>query len=168
MSEQAWYALRLKSNREFAVRAALEGVSIETFLPTWSEEVRWSDRMKRTERVLFPGYIFVRLGDGPDFYRAVATRGVVQLLPNSYNPAPISAREIEDVQRVVKSRLTAAPCEYAAGEAVLIDSGPLAGIRGVVVRTRGSMAVVVSVEMLRRSIRVELDAGTLIREKSNA
>src|ERR1700722_15706698 len=84
-----WYALRLKSNREFAVRAALEGYSIETFLPTWWETVLWSDRTKTTERVLFPGYVFVRMSDGPEFYRALMTRGVVQILPNYYNPEPI-------------------------------------------------------------------------------
>lgn len=162
-----WYALRLRSNREFAVRAALEGLSLETFLPTWSEDVKWSDRLKRTERLLFPGYIFVRMLDGQEFYRALLTRGVVQILPNSFNPAPINDQEIEGVRRVVASRLVATPCDFAAGDKILIDSGPLAGVKGVVVRTRGSMHVVVSVEMLRRSIRVELDADTLVKGESN-
>jgi transcription antitermination factor NusG len=159
----SWFALRLRSNREFQVRAALEGASIETFLPTWTEEVRWSDRVKSIERVLFPGYIFARLSSGRDIEVALITRGVVQLLPNSFNPAPLNEKELNDVRRVVASKLHAAPCEFAAGEAVVIDSGPLAGIKGVVVRTRGQVHVVVSIELLRRSIRVELDAGTLIR-----
>ena len=46
----------------------------------------------------------------------------------------------------------------AAGDLVTIDSGPLAGVSGVVKKTKGALRVVVSVEMLRRSIAVELDA----------
>jgi transcription antitermination factor NusG len=158
-----WFALRLRSNREFAVRAALEGLSIETFLPTWWETVEWSDRVKRVERLFFPGYVFARMADGPEFYRALTVRGVVQMLPNSYNPAPIADIEIDAVKRVVVSKLHAVACEYSAGDAVVIDSGPLAGIAGVVVRTRGSVHVVVSIELLRRSVRVEIDADTLLR-----
>lgn len=163
----AWYALRLKSNREVAVRDALQGQGIETFLPTWSEDVRWSDRVKTTERMLFPGYVFARLGAGKEFYVALSTRGVVQILPNSFRPASVPDCEIEDVRRVVASKLVATPCDYTAGQLVTVDSGPLAGIKGVVVRTRGGSHVVVSVEILRRSVRVELDAETLVKEKPN-
>jgi transcription antitermination factor NusG len=158
-----WYALRLRSNREFQVRAALEGLSIETFLPTWSEDVRWSDRLKRTERVLFPGYVFVRIIEWSQVYAALCTRGVVQLLPNSFKPTPIDEREIENVRLVMASRLASTPCEFAAGELVTIDSGPLAGVSGVVKKTKGALRVVVSVEILRRSVAIELDADTLLK-----
>jgi transcription antitermination factor NusG len=159
-----WFALRLRSNREFQVRAALEGLSIETFLPTWSEDVRWSDRLKRTERVLFPGYVFARLAPGRDVYAAIVTRGVVQLLPSSFKPTPIDEAEIENVRLVIASRLVSTPCDFTAGELVTIDSGPLAGVSGVVKKTKGALRVVVSVELLRRSIAVELDADTLIKK----
>lgn len=156
-----WYALRLRSNREFAVREALVAAGFEAFLPTWCETVRWSDRTKVIPRVLFPGYIFVLLAEGPEVYRALTMRGVVQLLPNSHNPSPLAPSEIENLKLIVESKATAGPCQYVAGESVMIESGALAGVSGVVVRTRGSFHVVVNVEMLRRSIRVELDAETL-------
>jgi transcription antitermination factor NusG len=158
-----WYALRLRSNREYDVAAALERKSIEVFLPTWWEDVRWSDRAHRTKRVLFPGYIFVRIAEECDIYAALVTRGVIQILPDSYHPMAIPQSEIDDVRRVVANKLHFEPCEFVSGDQVVIDSGPLAGVAGVVVRTRGAMHVVVSIEMLRRSVRVELDADTLIR-----
>ena len=97
------------------------------------------------------------------FYAALMVRGVVQLLPTSHNPTPIPESEIDAVRRVVASGLQPTPCEFVAGERVKIDSGPLAGLSGIVKRTRGETHVIVTVEMLRRSVRVELDAGTLIR-----
>ncbi len=159
----AWFALRLRSNREFQVRDALAGRGIETFLPSWSEEVRWTDRVKTVVRPLFPGYLFARMCEGPQFYAAIITRGVVQILPNSLHPQPIDEREIENVRLVTASRLKAEACAYTEGDLVVIDSGPLAGAKGVVIRTRGALSVVVSIEMLRRSVRVELDAATLIK-----
>lgn len=158
-----WFALRLRSNYEFKVLAALTGQGIEVFLPTWSETLSWSDRQKVMVRCLFPGYIFVRLGEGRDFYAACATRGVIQILPSSHKPQPVDDDDIENVRRVVASKLHAAPCEYVAGELVTIDSGPLAGLSGVVQRTKGSFTVVVSVEILHRSVRVELPSDTLVR-----
>ncbi len=158
-----WYALRLRSNREFDVAAALTRKSIEVFLPTWQEKVQWSDRDHVTTRPLFPGYLFAQVAEERDMWAVLRTRGVVQVLPDSYHPMPIDEAEIETVRRVVAQKLHVRPCEYLAGDQVVIDSGPLAGVAGVVVRTRGSMHVVVSIEMLRRSVRVELDADTLIR-----
>lgn len=161
--EGRWFALRLRSNREYTVRDALERVGIESFLPTWWEDVKWSDRAKRAERLLFPGYIFVRLAEGPMFYAALMVRGVVQLLPTSHKPSPIPDSEIDAVRRVVAHKLHVTPCEFATGDRVLVESGPFAGVCGIVRRTRGEMHVVVNVEMLRRSVRVELDADTLVK-----
>ena len=164
-----WYALRLRANRETQVFGALDALGIEAFLPVWLERVQWSDRQMTVKRPLFPGYIFIRPASSDELRVALMTRGVVQILPNSFNPAAVDETEIETVQRVVASKLPAAPCEFtpcdfAPGEMVTIDSGPMAGVSGVVIRTKGSMRVVVSVELLRRSISVELGAETLIKK----
>jgi transcription antitermination factor NusG len=158
-----WYALRLRAQREFQVFGDLETLGIEAFLPTWKERVKWSDREKTAVRPLFPGYVFIRPKNVDELHRALMTRGVVQILPNSFAPAAIDENEVENVRRVVASKLNAVPCDFAAGDPITIDSGPLAGVSGVVVRTRGATRVVVSVEILRRAISVELDAGTLVK-----
>jgi transcription antitermination factor NusG len=159
-----WYALRTKSNAEFHVRARLAQNALDGFLPTWLEESQWNDRKKTIERVLFPGYVFASLHEGDEIRRARLIPGVVEILPNSLNPLAIDDREIDNVRLVLASKLEAAPCDFTTGETVVIDSGPLAGVKGVVVKTRGAMRVIVSVEMLRRSIKVELDAATLIKD----
>ena len=55
-----WYALWVMSNAEFVVEDALRAHRIESFLPTWTETVQWSDRKKVIQRPLFPGYLFAR------------------------------------------------------------------------------------------------------------
>lgn len=159
----SWYALRLRSNREHAVADNLARIGMEVFLPTWSETVQWSDRRKVVTRVLFPGYVFARLCGPLGYFAALCTRGVVQILPNSHNPLAITDQEIENVRRVVASGLTMACCDYSAGDLITIDTGPLAGVSGVVKATKGALRVVVGIEMLRRAVSVTLDAGTLVK-----
>ena len=157
-----WFALRLRSNFDFHVETALRGRGMQVYLPTWRESVRWSDRQKTIDRPLFPGYIFVRATRG-ELPEALRITGVVQILPTSLDPTPIRDEEIDQVKRVSETGLPTLCCPYVAGEKVTIESGPLAGVSGVVVRTEGHDSIVVGVEMLGRAVRVRLDASELAK-----
>ncbi len=161
-----WWALRVRSKCEFRVQELLQARGIEEFLPVWSERVRWSDREKVTVRPLFTGYVFARFGLDPETFDAsdaIRLPGVVQILPTSLSPISISDAEIANLKLVIASRLPIAPCAYVAGETVTIDSGPLAGVSGVVMRTKGSARLVVRVPILMSAVNVELDAATVTR-----
>lgn len=160
--DRRWYALWVRANREFKVRDSLATVGIGSFLPTWPETVQWSDRKTTINRPLFPGYVFARMSP-EERHEALHMSGVIQFLPNSFKPEPIDVSELENVRAVMASTLEFLACDFHAGELVTIDSGPLAGVSGVVVKTKGSLRVVVSIEILRRSISVALDADTLIK-----
>lgn len=154
-----WYALRLRSNREFRVARHLQEHGFDGYLPTYTQETRWSDRAKKLARPLFPGYIFVCAAAGlTDLLRLP---GVVQALPTSTDPALIDEREIESLRIALASGKPAAECPYVAGELVEIDRGPLAGVAGVVKRTRGALRVAVNITLLNRAMCVEVDAADL-------
>jgi len=156
-----WFALRLRSQYEFKVQGHLQALGVEEFSPTWDERVKWSDREKVTTRPLFPGYIFAKFGAAwPEVLRLP---GVVQILPTSLCPIPISDAEIANLKLVLASQVPVLPCAYVAGDTVLIDSGALAGVSGVVVRTKGSTRLVVSVPMLMSAVNVELEASTVAK-----
>lgn len=159
----AWYALRVRSNSEFRVRDRVEFLGFEGFLPSYREESRWSDRTKTVERVLFPGYVFARSPAG-QISGVVWSCGAAEVLSFAGVPAPIPEREIEDLRRAIASASRIEPCAYVAGEAIEIQTGPLAGVKGVVTRTRGALRVVVAIELLRRAVRVEVDAADLRRQ----
>jgi transcription antitermination factor NusG len=162
-----WYALYVMSNAEFVVEDALRGYGIETFLPTWSEVTQWSDRKKTIHRPLFPGYLFARCDDGPR-REILRIAGVIEVLPSSLSPAPVDAADIENVRRALASALPLTPCKYVTGDAVLIDSGPLAGVRGIVQRTKDGTRVIVKIEMLKRAVSVEIDFRDLVKESKAA
>jgi transcription antitermination factor NusG len=84
-------------------------------------------------------------------------------------PAPVEDSEISAVKALVSSGRPILPWPYLRiGQSVIIDHGPLAPLRGVILRTKNSWRVVVSVEALGSSVSVELDSGLLSPDRSGA
>lgn len=158
-----WFALRVRSRHEFAVRDALDAGAFKSFLPTYSETVRWTDRTKITIRPLFCGYVFARFMRIAEQARVLSITGVIQILGRD-ELSCIPDAEIDNIRLVAS--LPAVPCPYVAvGKAVVITSGPLTGVSGVVVKTKGSLRLVVSVEMLGQSCAITIDAADVTEAK---
>ncbi len=152
-----WFAVRVRSNREKAVRDMWRMRGIEEFLPLVRRISRWSDRKKTTESPLFPGYIFCRI-DAARRMPVLTTPGVVQLVGDGSGPLPVEEGELAAVRRLAESGVPAAEWPYLrAGERVAVDHGPLAGLEGIVERSGDRFRVVVSLTLLQRSVAVELE-----------
>lgn len=152
-----WHAIRVRPRWERVVASALRGKQIEEFLPVYRKRSRWSDRVKEMELPLFPGYVFCRadLSGGPTL---VTTPGVIGILKFGSTLAIVSDSEIQALQAVLRSGVPASPWPYLAiGQTVRIDCGALAGIEGILLQTKNDCRVVLSVEVLCRSVAVEVD-----------
>jgi transcription antitermination factor NusG len=152
-----WYALHVKPRFERYVTEHLVQKGYETFLPTSFSKRQWSDRIKTLSFPLFPGYTFCRF-DASARRPIVVTPGVMMILGAGRLPAPVDETEIAAIRHVIDSGVPAVPCAYlAAGEKVRVESGPLAGLVGIVDRIKGKERLVVSVVLLMRSVAVEID-----------
>ncbi len=159
--QPAWYVLRHLSNRAFAVRDALRQAGVEAFLPTYEVETRWSDRMKRTQRPLFEGYIFARF-DAGSAEAILRTRGVFEILSIDDKPEPVPDALIENLQRLAARGGKVARCPYVAGVTITVLRGPFAGVCGVVTRTQGEpgkIKLTIPVQIFQRAVSVEIDAA---------
>jgi hypothetical protein len=58
----SWFAVQVKGTHEKRVATMLDYSGFEWFLPLYERRHHWSDRIKRVELPLFPGYIFCRFG----------------------------------------------------------------------------------------------------------
>lgn len=160
-----WFALRVRSNQERVTAAHLEGRGIEQFSPTYKSERQWSDRKKQVDTYLFPGYVFCRLD--PDHRLPVLTiPGAVGLVGFGKGPTQIPRNEIEAVRTMVGSGLSVSSCPFlAAGQTVLIERGPLAGVEGIIQQIKRAFRLIVSVHLLQRSVAVEVDISSVRRIK---
>jgi len=152
-----WYALRVKSNFEKVTQASLRQHDMEEFLPVHQKKSRWSDRVKTLERPLFPGYVFGRF-DPNHRLPVLMMPGVVHILGNSAGPIAVDEEELQAIRRSVDSGRIVMPWPYlAVGDSVVVEDGALAGLQGILIRTKDSSRIVLSLTLMQRSVAVELD-----------
>jgi transcriptional antiterminator NusG len=152
-----WFALRVRSNYERITVTHLRERGYQEFAPSYKTERRWSDRTKQIDRFLFPGYIFCRFDPG-ERLPILTAPGVVDVVGFGKVPEPIPHDEIERVRRMVDSGLLVTPYPYVeVGQAVLIERGPLSGVEGILVEVKGTVRLVVSINLLQRSVSAEVD-----------
>jgi transcription antitermination factor NusG len=158
-----WYAIYTRAHHEKRVAAELGARSVEHFLPLYSSLRRWKQRRVRLDLPLFPGYVFVRIALGQRL-RVLEIPSVVRLVGFRGLPAALPEDEIAALRRgfSTSGRSRAEPCpRWAAGRRVRITGGPFAGLCGVMKRCKAGLRVVVSLDLIERSMAVEVDAGEI-------
>ncbi|MGD1070157.1 MAG: UpxY family transcription antiterminator [Bryobacteraceae bacterium] len=152
-----WYGIRTRSNRERIAATVLKDRGFEPFLPVYRVRRRWSDRVVTTELPLFPGYVFCRF-DHQLRLPVISAPGVVSIVAFGDRPAVLPDEEIEAVRAIVDSGAAAEPAPFLReGQRIRIVHGPLKSLEGTLVHKRSAWRLVVSVEMLQRSVSVEVD-----------
>lgn len=158
-----WFAVYTRHQHEKMVACSLSGKGFETFLPLYNTAHRWKDRVKQLSLPLFPNYVFIQ-GGLERRADILSTLGIYDFVRASGRPAPIPSEEIEAVRRVVEKGLNAEPHPFLrVGDRVRLTSGPLEGIEGILLRKKSFYRLILSVDLLARSIAVEVDAADVER-----
>jgi transcription antitermination factor NusG len=156
-SGKEWYAVYTVVRHEKAVNAALTEKDIETFLPLREVLSRWKDRKKRIQIPLFPGYLFVNIRL-KEMWDVLNRRSVVRILGVKGVPIPVPADQISAIRSLLESNLRYDPYPYfSEGREVIVINGPLQGIRGKILEVRGNYRLILSVDLIQRSVSVEID-----------
>jgi transcription antitermination factor NusG len=155
-----WFVLFVRSNQEKRIAQRLSDREIEHFLPCCRSVRQWKDRRVTLEMPLFPGYVFVRL-PFPERAKVLTLANVVSLVGNRNSPSVISEEEIAWIRRGVEQG-NALPHPYlSVGQRVIITSGALCGLQGILLRKQNNTRVVVSLESIARSFVVEVDLNSI-------
>src|SRR5258707_48967 len=157
--EPRWYAAYTCAQHEKRVGAELGMREVEHFLPLFSSVRRWKDRRMTLELPLFPGYVFVRLALR-DRLRVAQIPSVVRLVGFGGLPTALPDTEMEILRTGLGQSLRAEPHPFlTVGRRVRITAGPFAGLEGVLKRKKSGLRVVVSLELIQRSVAVDVDAA---------
>lgn len=160
MGEQhGWWVLYTRHQHEKVVAETLSAKGFEVFLPLYKSVRQWKDRTKKLSLPLFPCYVFVR-GGLDRRLRAMTTPGVHMVLSNGERIALIPNEEIEAIQRAVEEPSRVEPYPFLnCGERIRVTRGCLEGVEGVLIRKKNQYRLVLSLDMLARSVAVEIDAS---------
>ena len=166
VEEPRWFALWTQSHCEQLVCDQLLAKGFETYLPTIREWSRRAGVRRLIPVPMFAGYLFIRHAIEKQSYLAImTTRGVVRILGERWDRlAAIEDSEIDAIQRLGRSELALVPYPYLReGQRVRIVEGPLSGVEGILVRQKAMRGLLVlSINLLNRSVAVEVDCGAVI------
>jgi transcription antitermination factor NusG len=114
---------------------------------------------------MFPGYLFLHHPmDKSSYIEVCMSIGLVSILGERWDRLEaVPDSEIAAIQQVLRSSLPVFPHPYLReGQRVRITRGPMADVEGIVVRGNPNKGLlVISINMLRRSVAVELDCTSL-------
>jgi transcription antitermination factor NusG len=159
--ERMWFAVYAHSRHEKTVEQKLKIREIDSFLPLYREIHRWKNGCKQElELPLFPNYLFVRIGKA-ERSRVLDVPGVLGLIGSGPQLSPVPDLEIEKL-RAGTSQYACEPHPYLkVGQRVRIVCGAMEGLVGVLIRKKNQCRVVLTLEMIMRSVAVDVDIADI-------
>jgi len=150
-----WWVAHLRSRQEKVLARHLRDHDIPFYLPQMEKRARRSGRTFVSYLALFAGYVFFR-GGREERVRALKSNVIVSVLePSDQEEIARELIQLRDLQ-LTEAELRPHPF-IEPGDAVLITEGAFEGYRGVVVREKGTMRLIVSVSFIRQSVALEID-----------
>ena len=157
--EIKWYALHTRARHERLVESRLREQGMETYLPTMHEVHRWSDRKKKVDVPLFGCYVFVRCALNADD-RTLVRRvdSVLGFVGFGGVGLPIPEEQIESIRTVLTQASSWREHPFLqAGQRVRVRGGALDGVEGVFLSENGDHSLVISIDVIQRSMAVRID-----------
>lgn len=169
-SDPRWFAVWTRSRQEKIAAAMLGTLGVQHFLPLKSELRQWSDRKQTVHLPLFSGYLFVRMDPNKDSrLEVLKTPGIAGFVGNNTGPLPIPDQQIEDIRTVLTERVECSVLPFLEeGARVRVVRGPLAGIEGRLLQGNSTSRLLISIEMIHKSLAVSVSRDDVELLDSNA
>ena len=160
VSQSKWYAVQVRPTKEHKVYGSLLAKGYECLLPFSSFRRLTAKGVGEVRRALFPGYLFCRLNLQENRMPLLLTPDVFGLVGFRGGAVPVEDTEIAAIRQIADAEFTVEPWPYVkAGSQVQLVAGPLSGLSGMVIERSDSTRLVVSVELLQRSVAVQIPSN---------
>jgi transcriptional antiterminator RfaH len=154
-ADRAWWVLHTRPRQEKSLARQLAASQVPFYLPLIPHRLQVRNRVMTSHLPLFTSYVFL-YADRDERVAALATARVVQSLS-----VGDQARLWHDLTQVHRLLATGQPIQaedrLVPGASVEIKSGPLAGLRGRIVREVSRCRFIVAVDFIQRGASVTLD-----------
>ena len=163
-----WIAVYTKSRHEQIVVNELSKKNIESYCPMFKERRQWSDTKKWVQFPLFRSYVFANIDIKENIY-VLQTIGVNKIVKFQEKVSIIPDQVIDNIKNIIEGGYNVEQADYfIKGDEVRVVSGPLKGLDGVVLDSRGTNKVIIKIEAIQQAFSVEISSGLLKSNKKNA
>jgi transcription antitermination factor NusG len=162
MAHPIWFAVYTRSHHEKSVARQLLQKGIEHYLPLYQSRHVWTNgRRVVLDLPLFPNYLFVNILP-TERSRVLSTEGVVMFVDRGNVVNPVLDSEIEQLRAELRLRKFEPHPNIAVGQLGRIVSGPLAGLKGILLRRKGDLRVVLTAPLINQCVAVEVNADEIV------
>lgn len=150
--------MQTKPRNEKKVFEQILGKGIESYLPLMETIRYWSDRKKKMQVPLFPGYVFVH-GDENERLAAITnTYGALKYVMFQKRFAVVTDDEITNIMISMNApeRVKIEDTKIMVGDLVEITYGIFKGLKGFITQIRGNYKLTVSISELNTTLSVQL------------
>ena len=163
-----WIVVRSKPRSEKIAYAQLKEKGIEAYLPLLKERRKWSDRKKWVEFPLFSSYLFAKIEIKNSIF-VLQTNGVSSLVKFGEEIAIVQDEVVNAIKLAIDGGYQLTPAEYfAAGNAVEVIEGPMAGVKGIVVKLKGKDRLVIKIDAIQQALSIDIDTRFIKNIKSKS
>ena len=156
LAPKHWFAVFTISRHEKRVDEHMRVRAIESFLPLYEKERHWKDGSKGMLQLpLFSSYTFVRISHR-ERMPVLKVPGVIAIVGGGPQPFPVPDSYIHFLRESIRERKIEPHPYLITGARVRIRSGVMAGMEGVLLRKKNFFRVVLTLEMIMKSITVEV------------
>jgi transcription antitermination factor NusG len=156
-----WFVVSTVPRHEKRVEQHFHVREIESFLPLYHKPRRWKDGSKGTLNLpLFSGYVFVRIETGSRV-PVLQVPGVISIVGGVRESSPVPDSYICCLRDGLQQGKIDLHPYISTGTRVRIRRGVMAGLQGVLLRKKNQFRVVLTLELIMKSVTVEVDIGDI-------
>jgi transcription antitermination factor NusG len=162
-NQKFWYVIYTRSRAEKKVVTELELNNITCFLPLQKKLRQWSDRKKWVEVPLIPSYCFVHISR-KEYDQVLQTNNVVCYVRFEGKAAIVPEDQINALKKMLKQfdfEVNVSQENFQPGKKVEVIEGPLIGLRGELIETRGKNKFIIRFTQINSIFTVEVPASQL-------
>jgi transcription termination/antitermination protein NusG len=150
-----WFALQVRCRSEVVTSQLLKEKGYSIFVPLYRRRTPRGRRIEVRESPLFGGYVFCQFAPLMRL-PILTTPGVIRILGLGRVPVPVEESEMNSLQTITQAAVDLRPCDYLrVGSRLRVESGPLRGVEGILLKKQNEQRLVVSITLLQRSVAVE-------------
>jgi len=160
---KSWYVIYTRSRAEKKVRDELIIKNVESFLPLQKQLRQWKDRKKWVEIPLISGYCFVRITN-KEYEKVLQTNNVVCFVKFEGKAAVIPDSQIDYLRQMLAQydfEVNVTAENFKPGKKVEVIEGPMIGLRGELIETRGKNKFILRFTQINSVFTVEVPASHL-------
>ena len=165
-NEMQWFLLQTKVKQEQRAAENLERQDVASFCPMIRVDKISRGRRSEVLDVLFPGYLFVQLGDSSVSTTAVrSTRGVSHFVTSAGAPIKVPQGLVEQLRQRVTADADVVMSQLPkSGAKMQVIDGPFKGLNAVFTEPDGNNRAIVMVTLLSQQVKTSMPFASLVED----